>query len=356
MAFLNNVNSLSAGLLASDGTVSLNILNSDNFVSIRDCLFRVGSSNIFVYTDGSLKNLGTTGYRTGAATFFKNINLGLDVGVSDLMSSTLAELQTIALALKCVPAFSSVQLFSNSQSVLDACKSELMTTTSKVVTQTDSRTLEYYQSIYTHCKQRFNISDGIETFKKTLYQYIENHINNYFFGNYNISEYCEKNYPVEQKFSIGFELETEEGKEKRKQKLRTTSNTPKTTAKRLQTPEQETSFKLPLSITPFPSPKSPIQQQEPILTSTNLLDYLQENEVKRLNQNKKQKTQKTKKKWPPHISQKFLSSQEKTAKPVLKNGLTKSQKQEIQMVETLPESFKTAFLEQFTDNNTSITL
>ncbi|KAG9300814.1 hypothetical protein G9A89_003163 [Geosiphon pyriformis] len=63
-----------------------------------------------------------------------------------------------------------------------------MTTTSKVVTQTDLRTLEYYQSIYTHCKQKFNISDGIETFKKTLYQYIENCINNYLFGDYNISE------------------------------------------------------------------------------------------------------------------------------------------------------------------------
>ncbi|KAG9306576.1 hypothetical protein G9A89_004773 [Geosiphon pyriformis] len=215
----------------------------------------------------------------------------------------------------------------------------LITTTSKVVIQTDSRTLEYYQSIYTHCKQRFNILDGIETFKKTLYQYIENRINNYLFGDYNISEvrhnlyeslihhsrlntqdfnsqtletyfqelnfniiqYCKENYPVEQKFSLSFELETEEGKGKRKQKLKTTPNTPKTTAKHLQTPEQGTSFKLPLLITPFPaslaqpqtpsslliqfsriedfqSPKSLIQQQEPILTSTNLIDYLTENQ------------------------------------------------------------------------------
>ncbi|KAG9295368.1 hypothetical protein G9A89_013397 [Geosiphon pyriformis] len=205
-----------------------------------------------------------------------------------------------------------------------------MTTTSKVVTQTDSRTLEYYQSIYTHCKQRFDILDGIETFKKTLYQYIENHINNYLLGDYNISEvrhnlyeslnfnsqtletyfqelnfniiqYCEENYPVEQKFSLSFESETEEEKEKRKQKLKTTPNTPKTTAKHLQTPEPGTSFKLPLSITPFPaslaqlqtpssplirfsriedfqSPKSPIQQQKPILTSTNLIDYLAKNQ------------------------------------------------------------------------------
>ncbi|KAG9306243.1 hypothetical protein G9A89_016147 [Geosiphon pyriformis] len=131
-------------------------------------------------------------------------------------------------------------------------------------------------------------------------------------------------------------------KKKKEQKLRTTPNTPKTTTKHLQTPEQGTSFKLPLSITLFPaslaqsqtpslplirfsriedfqSLKSPIQQQKPILTSTNLLDYLQ-------------------------------------------NDLTKSQKQEIQMFENLEappehwEAFKTAFLEQFTDNNTFIIL
>ncbi|KAG9303238.1 hypothetical protein G9A89_013564 [Geosiphon pyriformis] len=58
----------------------------------------------------------------------------------------------------------------------------------KVATTPDTATLEYYQSIYTHCKQRFNISDGIEVVKKSVYQYIENCINNYFFGNYNISE------------------------------------------------------------------------------------------------------------------------------------------------------------------------
>ncbi|KAG9300327.1 hypothetical protein G9A89_011400 [Geosiphon pyriformis] len=44
----------------------------------------------------------------------------------------------------------------------------------KVVTTPDATTLEYYQSIYTHCKQRFNIPDGIEVVKKSVYQYIEN--------------------------------------------------------------------------------------------------------------------------------------------------------------------------------------
>ncbi|KAG9293077.1 hypothetical protein G9A89_016439 [Geosiphon pyriformis] len=57
-----------------------------------------------------------------------------------------------------------------------------------MMTTPNTTTLEYYQSIYTYCEQRFHIQDGIKVLKKTLYQYIKNHINNYFFGNYNISE------------------------------------------------------------------------------------------------------------------------------------------------------------------------
>ncbi|KAG9307593.1 hypothetical protein G9A89_023158 [Geosiphon pyriformis] len=147
--------------------------------------------------------------------------------------------------------------------------------------------LPYYQSIYTHCKQRFNIPDGIEVVKKSVYQYIKNCINNYLFGNYNISEvrsnlynnlvhysqlgtedlnklnfniieYCKEKYPVQSKYSFDFKSETEtsnKGKQRLKQYLRTTPNTSilqKTTAKHLQTPEQGTSVKLPLSITLFP--------------------------------------------------------------------------------------------------------
>ncbi|KAG9300123.1 hypothetical protein G9A89_000863 [Geosiphon pyriformis] len=172
----------------------------------------------------------------------------------------------------------------------------------KVATTPGTTTLEYYQSIYTHCKQRFNIPDGIEVVKKSVYQYIENCINNYLFENYNISEvrsnlynnlvhylqlgtedlnsetlvtyfqelnfniieYCEEKYPTSNK-----------GKQKIKQYSKTTPNTPtlpKTTAKHLQTPEQRTSVKLPLSITSFPI------SLKPILTSANIIDYLQENE------------------------------------------------------------------------------
>ncbi|KAG9284040.1 hypothetical protein G9A89_022814 [Geosiphon pyriformis] len=164
-----------------------------------------------------------------------------------------------------------------------------------LATTPDTATLEYYQSIYIYCKQKFNIPDGIEVVKKSVYQYIENCINNYLFGNYNISkvrsnlynnlvhysqlgtedlnsetlatyfqelnfniiEYCEKKYPVQSKYFFDFESETEtsnKDKQRLKQYSRTTPNTlilQKTPAKHLQTPEQGTSVKLPLSITPF---------------------------------------------------------------------------------------------------------
>ncbi|KAG9305116.1 hypothetical protein G9A89_007756 [Geosiphon pyriformis] len=183
----------------------------------------------------------------------------------------------------------------------------------KVVTTPDATTLEYYQSIYTHCKQRFNILHGIEVVKKSVYQYIKNCINNYFFGNYNISEvrsnlynnlvhylqletedlnsetlatyfqelnfniikYCEETYLVQSQYSIDFESETEtsnKGKQKLKQYLKTTPNIlilPKTTAKHLQTPEQGTKD--------FTSPRSPTRQQELLQTSSNLFDFLAEN-------------------------------------------------------------------------------
>ncbi|KAG9306710.1 hypothetical protein G9A89_004257 [Geosiphon pyriformis] len=74
--------------------------------------------------DGSLSGLDTVGMKAGAVVFFEDIDSGLDVKMSGLVSSMLMELQAIALALECVPAFHSVDLFSDSQAALDACKSE----------------------------------------------------------------------------------------------------------------------------------------------------------------------------------------------------------------------------------------
>ncbi|KAG9288112.1 hypothetical protein G9A89_017707 [Geosiphon pyriformis] len=330
--------------------------------------------------------------------------------------------------------------------------SSATTTKFKVATTPDATTLEYYQSIYTHCKQRFNISDGIEVVKKSVYQYIENCINNYLFGNYNISEvrsnlynnlahysqletedlnsktfatyfhklnfniikYCEKTYPVQSQYSIDFESETEtsnKGKNKLKQYSKTTPNTPtlpKTTAKHLQTPEQGTSLKLPLTITPFPasltqaqmsnlplnqfarpedftSLRSSIKQQEPFQTSSNLLDFLAENQSEHFETAVNEENE-------PEISKEELidseNEEDKMTTYIAKipefNGEDiETSPQEwldqnaARMLKTIPyflketakewfenlatpfnnwNAFKAAFLEQFTDNNTSIAL
>ncbi|KAG9291953.1 hypothetical protein G9A89_004891 [Geosiphon pyriformis] len=75
--------------------------------------------------DGFLKDLSTIHKKAGAAVFFKDIGLCLNVKISGLLSSTLIELQAIALAFECVPSFSSVCLYFDSQTALDVCKSEL---------------------------------------------------------------------------------------------------------------------------------------------------------------------------------------------------------------------------------------
>ncbi|KAG9305914.1 hypothetical protein G9A89_016567 [Geosiphon pyriformis] len=74
--------------------------------------------------DGSLSGLSTVGMKAGTAVFFENIDSELGVKMSGLVSSMLMELQAIALTLKCVPTFWSMDLFSDSQAALDACKSK----------------------------------------------------------------------------------------------------------------------------------------------------------------------------------------------------------------------------------------
>ncbi|KAG9283973.1 hypothetical protein G9A89_005480 [Geosiphon pyriformis] len=94
-----------------------------NFVII--VVLSLIDTSLSIGRDGSLSGLSTASCRAGAATFFEDIDLGLGIGVLGLMLSTLAELQAIALALKCVPLLSSIKLFLDSQSALNVCRSEL---------------------------------------------------------------------------------------------------------------------------------------------------------------------------------------------------------------------------------------
>ncbi|KAG9307489.1 hypothetical protein G9A89_017319 [Geosiphon pyriformis] len=114
-AFLNNTSSLPTSPVVSNGIGPVNIFDSGDFLSVHECFSQVGTGSLSVYTDRFLKDLGMVGCRAGAAAFFEDIGLGLDVSVLGLMLSTLAELQTIALVLKCVLLSSSVYLYSDSQ-------------------------------------------------------------------------------------------------------------------------------------------------------------------------------------------------------------------------------------------------
>ncbi|KAG9293619.1 hypothetical protein G9A89_005622 [Geosiphon pyriformis] len=105
---------------------SSDICQSLGFSVICNDLLNVGATHLFMYTDGSLSNLGTVDMLAGAVVFFEDIGLGLGVGMSGLVFSTLTELQAIALALECVPSSYSVDLFSDSQAALDACKFEFL--------------------------------------------------------------------------------------------------------------------------------------------------------------------------------------------------------------------------------------
>ncbi|KAG9287731.1 hypothetical protein G9A89_004134 [Geosiphon pyriformis] len=61
----------------------------------------------------------------GTATYFSSLNKGLGVKVHNVLSSTLAELQAVVLALKCVPTSVSVALHTDSQAAIDACVAKL---------------------------------------------------------------------------------------------------------------------------------------------------------------------------------------------------------------------------------------
>ncbi|KAG9296121.1 hypothetical protein G9A89_011974 [Geosiphon pyriformis] len=124
ICFIADMASSSVGSPFLDGCMHHDVLQSCEFGVVSSNLLNTTSFHLSVYMDGFLNGLGTHDMKADAAVFFKDLNLGLGVSVSDLVSSMLAELQAIALALECVPSFSSVDLFSDSQAALDACISE----------------------------------------------------------------------------------------------------------------------------------------------------------------------------------------------------------------------------------------
>ncbi|KAG9306299.1 hypothetical protein G9A89_018182 [Geosiphon pyriformis] len=124
VCFLGGVVPLSSSSSSLNGYAVLDVCFSYDFGVVCNTLQTINAVRFSVYTDGSLSGLGTIDVKTGAAIFFEDINLGLGVGVSDLVSSTITELQAITLALECVFFSHSIDLFLDSQVTLDVCGSE----------------------------------------------------------------------------------------------------------------------------------------------------------------------------------------------------------------------------------------
>ncbi|KAG9297752.1 hypothetical protein G9A89_011267 [Geosiphon pyriformis] len=86
---------------------SPNVHQFFGFGVICNDLSNAGANHLSVYMNRFLCNLNTVNMKAGADVFFEDINSGLD---------------TIALALKCISSFRSVDLFSDSQAALDVFK------------------------------------------------------------------------------------------------------------------------------------------------------------------------------------------------------------------------------------------
>ncbi|KAG9285882.1 hypothetical protein G9A89_013307 [Geosiphon pyriformis] len=81
--------------------------------------------SIDVYTNGSIKDLGSIDACGGTAAYFPKADVSIGMRVLGLLSSILVKLQAIALALECVFDFSIVTLFMNNQTLLDIYKFEV---------------------------------------------------------------------------------------------------------------------------------------------------------------------------------------------------------------------------------------
>ncbi|KAG9293875.1 hypothetical protein G9A89_019213 [Geosiphon pyriformis] len=92
----------------------LDVSNTDHFGFVRSSLKDASLPIISVYTDSSVKGFGTSDAVGGAATYFSNLGLHIGVEVHSMLSSTLAEMQAVVLALECIPASSNVIVFFNS--------------------------------------------------------------------------------------------------------------------------------------------------------------------------------------------------------------------------------------------------
>ncbi|KAG9306459.1 hypothetical protein G9A89_003569 [Geosiphon pyriformis] len=124
--FVSLVLFIFSGGLASIGALVyyfISDIHLCNFGFANGCLIENRPGIVSVYTDGSVKGLGFAGTCGDTAAYFSDVDLSVEIRVYGLLSSTLVELQAIALALECISTSSSVMLFTDSQASLDMCAS-----------------------------------------------------------------------------------------------------------------------------------------------------------------------------------------------------------------------------------------
>ncbi|KAG9301930.1 hypothetical protein G9A89_020974 [Geosiphon pyriformis] len=114
-----------SGSVGSVEKLGLDILGFGKFSAVKDGLHDIWSGFFEVFTDGSLRNAGSAEVTCGAAAYFLVLDKSIGVAVHGLLSSIMAELQAVALALECVFSSSTVVLRLDSQAAIDTCVSEM---------------------------------------------------------------------------------------------------------------------------------------------------------------------------------------------------------------------------------------
>ncbi|KAG9294402.1 hypothetical protein G9A89_001907 [Geosiphon pyriformis] len=98
----------------------LDVLDSGKFFDVHNGLLKVWSDYIKVYTNRSLKSANFNKIADGAATYIPAVDTDIGIKVAGLMSSTLTELQTVALVLEYVLSSCFVILYLDNQSIINA--------------------------------------------------------------------------------------------------------------------------------------------------------------------------------------------------------------------------------------------
>ncbi|KAG9295425.1 hypothetical protein G9A89_013454 [Geosiphon pyriformis] len=114
-----------AGSVESTCFSGMSILDSEKFSTVVSRLHEVWSDSFKVFMDGLLKNFGGADVASDAVAFFSAIDMSIGIKIHGLLSSTMAELQAIALSLECVPSSCTVVVHTDSQAAIDVCISEM---------------------------------------------------------------------------------------------------------------------------------------------------------------------------------------------------------------------------------------